>query len=192
MLQKNEHRPYIKYDKTIKKSRPFLKFHVLTENETNPPILIGDKIGKLTAIEKVEITKWLCKCDCGKELKIEESLLINNRVNACDACYFKGKKFGELMPINQLTDDKWLCKCSCGTEIEVLENDLKDGIIKMCNSLTGQTFGNLIVSKELGNNKWKCSCFCKETFEADGAKLKDGTLTMCPKCEAKQEIAPEE
>jgi hypothetical protein len=100
MLQKNEHRPYIKYDKTIKKSRPFLKFHVLTENETNPPILIGDKIGKLTAIEKVEITKWLCKCDCGKELKIEESLLINNKVNACDACYFKGKKFGELMPIN--------------------------------------------------------------------------------------------
>lgn len=50
--------------------------------------LIGQKFGRLTVIERIENTKrgqtrWLCRCECGNETKVQGSNLKNGHVKSC-------------------------------------------------------------------------------------------------------------
>lgn len=50
--------------------------------------LTGKKIGRLTVIKRVENnsrrqSQWLCKCDCGNEVIIVGSSLVNERTKSC-------------------------------------------------------------------------------------------------------------
>lgn len=51
--------------------------------------LIGKKFGKLTVIKFFDTTKhnktrWWCRCDCGKELPVIGSLLVNGNTKSCN------------------------------------------------------------------------------------------------------------
>lgn len=49
--------------------------------------LIGQKFGKLVAIEKVTSensrTRWLCRCDCGNEKIVRTEYLVRGRTKSC-------------------------------------------------------------------------------------------------------------
>ncbi len=57
--------------------------------------LTGQRFGRLLVIKRVDnlITKsnksyvyWLCKCDCGNEIKVTATNLKNNKTKSC-GCY---------------------------------------------------------------------------------------------------------
>jgi hypothetical protein len=52
--------------------------------------LVGNRYGRLEVIERAESkkgkTRWLCKCDCGKESIVESSSLIRGNTTSC-GCY---------------------------------------------------------------------------------------------------------
>ena len=59
--------------------------------------MTGQKIGKLTVIERVHNdsshrAQWLCKCQCGKEIIAKGNDLRNNRVTCCRECMKKATK----------------------------------------------------------------------------------------------------
>lgn len=43
----------------------------------------GDKFGRLTAIEKVTIGRWLCKCECGRYTEVRELSLQTGNTRSC-------------------------------------------------------------------------------------------------------------
>lgn len=49
--------------------------------------LTGQKFGRLAVIERAEskngFTRWLCKCECGKETVVYSSTLINGHTKSC-------------------------------------------------------------------------------------------------------------
>lgn len=52
--------------------------------------LIGKRYGRLLVIEKADSlnghTRWLCKCDCGKECVVHKSSLLSGNTRSC-GCY---------------------------------------------------------------------------------------------------------
>ncbi len=57
--------------------------------------LTGQNFGKLTVIKKSEYTKsneiyWNCKCDCGREMVVDESFLLSEKTNFC-RCFQKAQ-----------------------------------------------------------------------------------------------------
>lgn len=62
--------------------------------------LTNCKIGRLTIIKYLEKSKWLCKCDCGKEVIVTTSHL-NSNTKSCgclkkDLAKERGKKLGSI------------------------------------------------------------------------------------------------
>lgn len=57
--------------------------------------LTNEKFYKLTVLKRGENsknnkTRWLCKCDCGKEVEILSACLINGYTKSC-GCFYKEK-----------------------------------------------------------------------------------------------------
>ena len=53
--------------------------------------MTGQKIGKLTVVERVQNdccgrAQWLCKCECGEEIVVQGNALRNNRITSCWIC----------------------------------------------------------------------------------------------------------
>ena len=44
---------------------------------------VGDKFGRLTAIEKEINGKWLCKCECGRYTEVREVSLYTGNTRSC-------------------------------------------------------------------------------------------------------------
>ena len=99
--------------------------------------LTGMRFGRLTVIEKTEERRshrviWLCKCDCGNEVKVMSSNLITGHTKSCGCANvimhridLTGQRFGRLTalyPTNR-RDYKgsviWHCRCDCGNETDV-------------------------------------------------------------------------
>jgi len=96
--------------------------------------LTNKKFGKLVVVSRAanknKQTKWLCKCDCGKEKEIQASNLKNGVSKSCGCLrkelvkgkFFKditGKRFGKLVAIRTCGLNKngsfiWEFKCDCG------------------------------------------------------------------------------
>lgn len=110
--------------------------------------MTGQKIGKLTVVEKHEGhtngAHWLCKCECGNTRIVRGSELRAGRVTHCGQCEEKktrlidltGQKFGRLLVLSRaesLTKDvKWNCQCDCGNVTVVAGKHLKDGATVSC------------------------------------------------------------
>ena len=122
----------------------------------------GQKFNRLTALEYVGNTKdgnakWLCTCDCGKQVVTTGVSLRNGNTKSC-GCIEKGKglkdligqKFGRLFVISMSDirtkgDPKsihWLCRCDCGNEVTVRGSSLRQGLTKSCGCLHGEKFTN--------------------------------------------------
>ena len=120
--------------------------------------LTGQKFGRLTVLERAidpncKATKWLCKCDCGKEKIVCGSNLTAGKTKSC-GCYRKeklkelkledltGRKFGRLTVIKLHHYDEssrqyyWLCECECGGTAIVYGGHLKDGHTQSCGCIT--------------------------------------------------------
>ena len=85
--------------------------------------MIGKKFGKLTVIKRSETyispsgqkkVRWLCKCDCGKEIIVSSQDLKNGHTKSCGCINKKsigdglidliGKRFGNLVVIKRVED----------------------------------------------------------------------------------------
>lgn len=124
--------------------------------------LTGQKIGKLTVIEKTvnpnvknKRTYWKCKCECGNESIVDTTSLSTRRIKQCWECAhyetnlhkrkdYTGERFGKLVVLQMKYPDRLhkndrtqvICQCECGNtvirEIEKVTQSLKDGYIPSC------------------------------------------------------------
>jgi hypothetical protein len=109
--------------------------------------LLNIRFGRLLVIQESEKTsynrtQWLCKCDCGNEVKVATTSLQSGATVSCgcfriEQCSKKlsldliGKKFGKLLVLERKGSQKlngenykyarsvWLCLCDCGKTYEV-------------------------------------------------------------------------
>ena len=97
-------------------------------------------------------TAWLCKCDCGTEVRRDYQQLASGQSTHCGCSRKKAKKnfkdltkekFGRLTVIKEgemIKNGKgrcrtWLCECECGREKIVRESQLKSGRSRSCGCL---------------------------------------------------------
>lgn len=52
--------------------------------------IIGEKIEKLTPIERLQGIIYRCKCECGNEINVSAYRLITGKIKSCGYC--RGKK----------------------------------------------------------------------------------------------------
>lgn len=153
--------------------------------------ITNQRFGKLTALRFVGNGKWLCQCDCGKQVEILTNRLITGQTTSCghsQAYELIGKIYGEWEVIGVGTiRDKVLCKCSCGVTREVDTYNLKNGTTKSCGhdtnefkDLTGKIFGELQVLKYNDTTKkYICKCSCGSITEVRGHDLRSGNTKSC-------------
>lgn len=113
--------------------------------------LIGQKFGRLTAIEKADEQqfgkhKLLCVCECGNKKIVYESNLTSGKTQSCgclqqESRYTKaenlvGQKFGMLTVLKRAENKgkqiRYLCKCDCGNEKVFYSTNLKRGLSTSC------------------------------------------------------------
>jgi hypothetical protein len=112
--------------------------------------ITGEKFGKLTVLKRDGYTNgkrksilWLCKCDCGNEVKRTSAhLKQNNASSTCGKCRlindsdYLGKTFGywTILSVAKSNSRKksYICKCICGNEKVVALDTLKLGTSKSC------------------------------------------------------------
>lgn len=174
--------------------------------------LIGKRFGRWTVVCRSENskdgkTKWLCRCDCGKEKAVYGRYLRSGQSLSCGCIRnemlkqsrivdLTGRRFGSLKVISYADNSKWLCKCDCGNEKVVDSYNLTSGHTKSCGcfrsdagklrvkNLIGQSFGRLTVIAQSGRdtqNKimWKCICVCGNEKIVRGNDLKSGAVQSC-------------
>lgn len=120
--------------------------------------LTGMRFGKLTAVRRLDEKSgssylWLCRCDCGNEIKASVNALMHEKNTSCGcgkverlsekAKDISGKVFGRLTALSP-TEKRiggsvvWKCKCSCGKEAEVSYNSLVTGNTQSCGCIQSQ------------------------------------------------------
>jgi hypothetical protein len=148
--------------------------------------LVGQRFGRLMVIKRVENkgkqTRYLCRCDCGKEKIFYTTNLMRGLSTSC-GCFRKekskerqfvdltGQQFGQLtvMSLDRYNKESnqyyWKCQCTCGNECIVYSGHLKNGHTRSCGcynkervtesnliDLVGQKFGKLTVIKRSGTH----------------------------------------
>lgn len=102
--------------------------------------LTGKTFGKLTVLEYVGKTRWLCRCSCKKqtEKSIAGEYLRNGRFTHCGCSSYQidltGKIFGKWTVLEYVGKSRWRCVCSCEKKIEknLLSQNLRRGESKSC------------------------------------------------------------
>lgn len=98
-------------------------------------------------------SRWICRCDCGKEIVVTQSSLVCGRTRSCGCLQSEkvrelaqditGKRFGRLIVLGPADIAKasngtrlgWRCRCDCGAEIICTKNALISGDTKSCGCL---------------------------------------------------------
>lgn len=97
--------------------------------------------------------QWRCRCDCGGEIRVRESLLLCGVVVSCGCTPARGKNlegrtFGRLRALDPLpVRDKdgsirWLCRCACGEYAIVSSHRLLTGTTTSCGCYQAETRGS--------------------------------------------------
>lgn len=175
--------------------------------------LAGQKIGRLQVISRVErrwpgdrAVRWLCKCDCGKEVIKYSAAIRNSKLASCGCIKsniidLAGQEIGRLTVIKRVENNtrkrvQWLCKCSCGNLVKVTSSSLrkKKGGARSCGclrkertnflDLAGREFGRLTVIEEMtqrtrGSVCWKCKCTCGNEKVIASKYLMNGDVRSC-------------
>ena len=97
------------------------------------------RFDRLVTLYRVRNTTWLCKCDCGKEIKTTSGKLLRGEIKSCGCMVghvlkgrgedLTGKVVGELTVQTSVGKDKhghtiWHVVCSCGNELNVTASAL--------------------------------------------------------------------
>ena len=111
----------------------------------------GLKLGRVTLLKRERPNVWKCRCDCGNEVILHDSVLKSTKHGrSCGKCGYKskltnetigakleGKKFGRLTAIKPTEKRQcgkviWLCRCDCGRIAYVTAGHLGSGSIRSC------------------------------------------------------------
>lgn len=170
----------------------------------------GFRVGSLTVMEPTDQRKsgyfiWLCKCDCGGEIKLDTRCLQRGTVTDCGCMKnvkpgtrdISGQRFGKLIAMEP-TEERgysrsvvWKCQCDCGNECYVSLHQLQAGYVKSCGCLShpplkdfvGEQFGKLTVTeyagKRDGMHQWKCRCDCGNETVVGQTRLQSGKTQSC-------------
>ena len=109
---------------------------------------LGERFGRLVAIEHLPGGKYLCQCDCGNIVEVKTGNLTNGNTQSCgclqkdrtsEASFISlvGEKFGKLTVIKRVENDKfnqvrYECRCDCGGTAFVCAGNLRKGITQSC------------------------------------------------------------
>ena len=107
----------------------------------------GYKTGAMTVLEQTgrmvgKYPVWRCRCECGREIDLDEGIIKMGTVKDCGCGRHKnpaisvltGQRFGRLTVIGidpqhgTKSSAAWLCKCDCGNYVTVAEIKLKNGL----------------------------------------------------------------
>ncbi len=158
--------------------------------------LAGQRFGKLTAKSYLGKRRWLCICDCGKEVNIRHDHLLRMETQSCGCASaaedLKGKKFGEWTVAEragslQTGSPLWRCSCSCGTEAIHQGSNLRSGSTKSCgcvpifDDLTQRKFNRLtpVFRTDDEPPKWVCKCDCGGYRTSLASNLTGGRTQSC-------------
>ena len=128
--------------------------------------MTGTKCGYLSVINKApsrvspngnHVTRWHCRCVCGKELDVDAYALRSGNTKSCGCKNIKpikdisGKQFG-LLKVRQFDHQEghvtyWLCDCECGNTTVVSKSNLMNGNTKSCGCL--KSVGEAVIQREL-------------------------------------------
>ena len=125
--------------------------------------LSGMRFGKLTAVRRLDEKRgkdnsylWLCRCDCGAEVKVSVNALTSGDYTSCGcgkserlrakAKNISGEVFGRLTavePIEKRMGNSvvWRCVCSCSNTVEGPYNSLVSGNTKSCGCMKSENPG---------------------------------------------------
>lgn len=130
--------------------------------------LTGKTFGHLTVLREgdhyvspkgVRKVRWLCQCDCGRQVQVLTHSLTSGETKSCGHAQFDylkdkgpstslvGKQFGHL---TVLRDDgtrrskevMWLCQCDCGKLTHVSGSNLVTGNTISCGHVGGKTLAD--------------------------------------------------
>ena len=137
--------------------------------------LEGQRFGHLTVLKRLDEREnryimWLCRCDCGNEIKVNTRRLVRGTVDNCGCILEKtarrgpvaedltGQRFGKLVAVRRIRSQngrtRWECRCDCGNIHIVTAHALKAGKCTSCGcsryekgrgvtDISGQKFGRL-------------------------------------------------
>lgn len=154
---------------------------------------LNNKYGKLVVIKELNHDKrgrkkWLCKCDCGKEVQVTGAELRNGHTKSCGCLHeeiinkihekkeldLTLKRFGKLLVTekagsNKFQNNVWLCKCDCGNSVKVPTHSLMSGSTQSCGcikSLGEYTIANILMENNIVFEKQKTfeTCRTKKNF----------------------------
>lgn len=123
--------------------------------------LTGMKFGKLTVESlcsskgKRGILKWICKCECGREVIVQGQNLKSGHSTSCgkgkcrkqpvNTLDMTGQRFGRLVVLKISSERsetgkiQWDCICDCGNTKKVVGTYLRSGRTKSCGCLSNET-----------------------------------------------------
>ena len=157
--------------------------------------LTGQRFGRLLVIHRdLESksnqpgAKWICRCDCGKEISVPAGRLKTGQTKSCGCQRNKsvsntpynliGERFGHWTvlrkdPAKSGDGSYFFCQCDCGNIKSISSSSLRNGFSTSCGcqrsvpkeDLTGRKFGLLYVlgidADYTGRGLyWKCLCEC--------------------------------
>lgn len=113
--------------------------------------LSNQRFGSLVALEHVpgsKPTKWICRCDCGKETTVNASNLVRGYTTSCGCAARRastrrgkpsgkhidltGQRYGRLVAKRFISRDKWLWQCDCGNTTIARASSVKKGETVSC------------------------------------------------------------
>lgn len=153
--------------------------------------LEGQRFGHLTVLKKLDEREnryvvWLCRCDCGNEIKVNTRHLMRGTVKDCGcipenssrrgpvAEDLTGRRFGKLVAVKKLESKngrtRWECRCDCGNMHISTAHSLKAGKCTSCGcghyvrgrgitDISGQRFGRLTALYHTDKRSKKGSVF---------------------------------
>lgn len=187
----------------------------------------GQRIGKWTVLRMDDSkertakigTRWICRCDCGKEKSVSGYSLRNGTSLSCGCDSsnrikdLTGQRFGCLFVLKQYDGEydkkrgiKWVCRCDCGNEFVTLSGRLVSGQTKSCGCMysskgkhadinEGDIFGWWTVISYTGEKgrgkRYLCRCKCGRERVVEAGALKRGATQSCGcrRAEVKDDIS---
>lgn len=121
---------------------------------------VGQRFSRLLVVArdapgKNGCTRWLCRCDCGKETVVTNSNLTSSQVKSCGCLASEwgrstvvdrvGKRYGRLVVVARAPERKkklpeWVCRCDCGGTAVVSGANLESGGSKSCGCLVDEYY----------------------------------------------------
>lgn len=135
------------------------------------PDLTGMRFGYLYVVgysekkDQVGHKFWHCRCDCGKEVDLLGTNLIEGKTVSCGCMRYEitsqkelldisGYRFGKLVAVERVSDtgerSKWRCMCDCGCETIVASSNLRNGHTRSCGCITST--GEYLIREMLNSN----------------------------------------